>query len=119
MSNTIKERLRAAAEARGDDLLARLLVEAALALEQREAEAAEATRERDCANRIKSAEKEILLQEIQSHMKTKKELAVTNTLLVERQKVLDAVPKCPKYGECVPFAVAWIQEAMQKLGGSL
>lgn len=34
------QRLRDAAESRGDDLLARLLVEAALALEQLEAEAA-------------------------------------------------------------------------------
>ena len=37
-----------------------------------------------------------------------RELAVTDSLLVERQRVLDAIPECPVHGPCVPHALEWI-----------
>lgn len=42
-----------------------------------------------------------------------KELAVTEVLLEERQRVLDAIPECPVHGSCVPHALEWIKEAKQ------
>lgn len=39
-----------------------------------------------------------------------KELDVTNQLLNERQKVLDAIPECPDHGSCVPHAIKWIND---------
>jgi hypothetical protein len=36
------------------------------------------------------------------------EIAVTDKLLADRQRVLDAVPECPAHGPCVPFAIQWI-----------
>lgn len=39
-----------------------------------------------------------------------KELKVTEELLNERQRVLDAVPECPVHGgNCVPHAIEWIK----------
>lgn len=40
----------------------------------------------------------------------KAELAVTDPLLNERQRVLDAVPPCPAHGSCVPHALEWIAQ---------
>ena len=41
--------------------------------------------------------------------KAEQELAVTDYLLNERQRVLDAVPECPTHGRgCVPHALDWI-----------
>lgn len=40
----------------------------------------------------------------------KDELKVTDQLLTDRQRVLDAVPPCPAHGPCVPHAVEWIQQ---------
>jgi hypothetical protein len=43
------------------------------------------------------------------------ELRVTDQLLNERQKVLDAIPECPIHGgNCVPHAIEWIAEMMSK-----
>ena len=39
-----------------------------------------------------------------------KELAVTEDLLKERQRVLDAIPDCEIHGSCVPHAIEWIEE---------
>jgi hypothetical protein len=44
----------------------------------------------------------------------KKEIKVTDKLLEERQKVLDAIPECKTHGSCVPNALEWIEE-MKKL----
>lgn len=38
------------------------------------------------------------------------ELHVTNKLLSERQKVLDAIPECKDHGSCVPHALEWIEK---------
>jgi len=40
----------------------------------------------------------------------KKELTVTEQLLEERQRVLDAIPECKTHGACVPHAIEWIEE---------
>ena len=48
----------------------------------------------------------------------KHELKVTEKLLIERQRVLDAIPDCPTHGgNCVPHAIEWIEK--QKLASSL
>lgn len=43
-----------------------------------------------------------------------KELKVTEELLEERQKVLDAIPECKSHGSCVPHALEWIEEMKAK-----
>jgi hypothetical protein len=40
----------------------------------------------------------------------KQELEVTNKLLNERQRVLDAIPECQIHGKCVPHAIEWVEE---------
>jgi hypothetical protein len=39
-----------------------------------------------------------------------KELEVTERLLEERQKVLDAIPECESHGSCIPNALEWIEK---------
>lgn len=39
-----------------------------------------------------------------------KELSVTDELLKERQKLLDAIPECAPHGKCVPHALEWIEK---------
>jgi hypothetical protein len=39
------------------------------------------------------------------------ELKVTDELLRDRQRVLDAIPPCPVHGPCIPHALAWIERA--------
>lgn len=40
---------------------------------------------------------------------------VTEKLLEERQRVLDAIPECPVHGKCVPHALEWIEKAKASL----
>jgi hypothetical protein len=40
--------------------------------------------------------------------KLREELRVTDDLLNERQRVLDAIPACPAHGACVPHALEWV-----------
>ena len=42
---------------------------------------------------------------------TRDELKVTESLLKERQQLLDAIPECPEHGKCVSFALEWIEMA--------
>ena len=45
----------------------------------------------------------------------KRYIRVTEELLVERNRVLDAVPECPVHGpQCVPHALEWIKEKANK-----
>ena len=46
--------------------------------------------------------------------KLEEELRVTEELLAERQRVLDAIPACPAHGPCVPHALEWIKNAKGK-----
>ena len=41
-----------------------------------------------------------------------REIAVTDSLLEDRQRVLDAIPLCPDHGSCVPHALDWIAKAI-------
>jgi predicted nuclease with TOPRIM domain len=41
-------------------------------------------------------------------------LDVTDKLLAERQRVLDAIPPCPQHGECVPHAIEWIADVQSE-----
>jgi hypothetical protein len=41
----------------------------------------------------------------------REELRVTDQLLSERQKLLDAIPPCPEHGGCLPHALDWIARA--------
>jgi hypothetical protein len=45
--------------------------------------------------------------------KAEEELAITDKLLVERQRLLDLVPPCPEHGSCVPHAEAWVRDSIQ------
>ena len=40
-----------------------------------------------------------------------RELIVTESLLNERQRLLDAIPECELHGKCVPHALEWIEKA--------
>lgn len=42
---------------------------------------------------------------------TQKDLQVTERLLNERQRLLDAIPECAAHGKCVPHALEWIEKA--------
>lgn len=44
----------------------------------------------------------------------KQELKVTDKLLNEMQRVLDAIPECEIHGKCVPHAIEWIEEMKAK-----
>lgn len=57
------------------------------------------------------ADKERLQDEIE---RLKGEMTVTEQLLAERQRVLDAVPECPLHGPCVPHAVSWIEDQITR-----
>ena len=41
----------------------------------------------------------------------REELKLTERLLLERSRVLESIPQCPVHGECVPFALEWIERA--------
>lgn len=47
--------------------------------------------------------------------KLKRELKVTDELLNERQRLLDAIPECEAHGKCVPHAIDWIEIKKSKL----
>ena len=47
--------------------------------------------------------------------KLRDDLRVTEALLEERQKLLDAIPECPLHGKCVPNALLWIEKAKLKM----
>ncbi len=40
----------------------------------------------------------------------KKELALSDVLLKDRSKLLEAIPQCPAHGPCVPHALEWISQ---------
>lgn len=42
------------------------------------------------------------------------DLRVTEQLLAERQRVLDAIPLCAQHGSCVPHALEWIADRSDK-----
>ncbi len=44
------------------------------------------------------------------------ELELTEKILEQRQRVLDAIPECDVHGECVPHALEWIEKAKESLG---
>jgi len=47
----------------------------------------------------------------------REELEATERILVEREKVLNAIPECPVHGSaCVPHAIEWIEFAKYRLG---
>jgi hypothetical protein len=49
------------------------------------------------------------LQQPSDIKKFQEELFITEKLLEERQKLLDAIPECPTHGKCVPHALEWIE----------
>lgn len=49
-------------------------------------------------------------------LQLQKELAVTNELLLESQKVLNAIPPCPEHGPCIPHSLEWIGNARLAMG---
>ena len=44
-----------------------------------------------------------------------KELDVTESLLNERQRILDAIPECEAHGKCVPHALDWVEMKKSKI----
>ena len=43
------------------------------------------------------------------------QLKVTDSLLNERQRLLDAIPECALHDKCVPHALEWIEKAKAAL----
>lgn len=39
-----------------------------------------------------------------------KEIKVTDDLLADRQRLLDAIPECEVHGKCIPHALEWIEK---------
>lgn len=39
------------------------------------------------------------------------ELKVSDALIQERDRLLDAIPPCPDHGACVPHAIEWVEAA--------
>ncbi len=42
--------------------------------------------------------------------KLEEEVKVTDKLLQERDRLLEAIPKCPAHGLCIPHAVEWVNQ---------
>ena len=38
------------------------------------------------------------------------ELKVSDTLLKDREALLEAIPACPAHGKCLPHAIEWIEQ---------
>ena len=58
--------------------------------------------------------KNLAIHDVSNCADLKHELEVTDKLLNERQRVLDAIPECPSHGKCVPHAIEWIEEMKAK-----
>jgi len=43
------------------------------------------------------------------------ELRLTNLLLSERERVLEAIPECEAHGQCVPHAVEWVNNSRAEI----
>jgi len=41
-------------------------------------------------------------------------LAITDTILAERQRILEAIPQCEEHGFCVPHALEWITDRINE-----
>ncbi len=54
--------------------------------------------------------KNLAIHDVSNCADLKHELEVTDKLLNERQRVLDAIPECQSHGKCVPHAIEWIEE---------
>jgi hypothetical protein len=49
----------------------------------------------------------------------REELVLTDKLLAERNRLLQAIPACPAHGsECVPHAIEWVQAAKEALAAA-
>ena len=58
--------------------------------------------------------KKLAIHDVSNCADLKHELEVTDKLLNERQRVLDAIPECQSHGKCVPHAIEWIEEMKAK-----
>lgn len=53
-----------------------------------------------------------LLQQLKE---AREEIRVSDLLLAERQKLLDAIPECPDHGgNCIPHALEWIENIKEQ-----
>jgi len=57
---------------------------------------------------------QLLIPRVSNCVDLERELKVTEQLLAERQRVLDAIPECKSHGSCVPHAIDWIEEMKAK-----
>jgi len=58
--------------------------------------------------------KKLAIHDVSNCAYLKHELEVTDQLLNERQRVLDAIPECEIHGKCVPHAIEFIEEMKAK-----
>ena len=58
--------------------------------------------------------KNLAIHDVSNYADLKHELEITDKLLEERQRVLDAIPECKVHGSCVPHAIEWIEEMKTK-----
>lgn len=40
------------------------------------------------------------------------EIETGDKIIIERNRLLDAIPACPVHGQCVPHAIEWVEKAM-------
>ena len=58
--------------------------------------------------------KNLAIHDVSNCADLKHKLEVTDKLLAERQRVLDAIPECKVHGSCIPHAIEWIEEMKAK-----
>ena len=58
--------------------------------------------------------KNLAIHDVENYTDLKHELEITDKILAERQRVLDAIPECKTHGKCVPHAIEWIEEMKAK-----
>lgn len=54
---------------------------------------------------------------LEQFQELQKELNVTNKLLEERNRVMEAIPPCSQHGhQCVPHALRWVKDQKRLVG---
>lgn len=66
---------------------------------------------------VRAAERYALAQPFALEDQLRHEIEVSDALLNDRDRVLNAIPECPVHGSgCVPHALEWIAKAKEAMG---
>jgi len=63
---------------------------------------------------IKSDNSKVIAELIIENARLHEALGVTDKILAERQRVLEAIPQCEEHGFCVPHALEWIADRINE-----